>query len=174
MGFDSPQDYRDALGMSTRQRLWLATSSHKAGNTVRFRALLLNMGHVDREVRNDYHRRYSRKRYSAVRQQAIAALGGRCVKCGGDSELQFDHVDANSKVVDPSSVMTGNEAKAKAELAKCQLLCRSCHREKTNLERYGVRVHGTYAMYKREGCRCDPCRKAVAVRRQTWKSSNGA
>jgi 5-methylcytosine-specific restriction endonuclease McrA len=58
-------------------------------------------------------------------------LGGKCVRCGATSDLEFDHVDRHTK-----SFTIGSRAMSRwdgllVELAKCQLLCRPCHIEKT-------------------------------------------
>ncbi len=65
------------------------------------------------------------------RAAAIERLGGVCAKCGSTDKLQFDHIDPASKHARIAKMWTASKAKFEAELAKCQLLCEKCHREKT-------------------------------------------
>ncbi len=51
-----------------------------------------------------------------------------------------------------------------AELAKCQVLCRSCHRKKTALENRKF-DHGLN-LYERHGCRCPICKAASAAKKR--------
>lgn len=101
-----------------------------------------NQYHLDR-----YHRR---------RLEAIAILGGRCVRCGAVDCLEIDHVDRATKSFDLSKRWGVAQATWLAELAKCQLLCEPCHKAKTVGE-MTTRQHGTHAMYRKGGCRCDEC-----------------
>lgn len=88
-------------------------------------------------------------------------MGGRCVACGSTELLQFDHVDRTTKAFDISSSWGRKWETIVAELAKCQLLCRDCHKAKSDAEAT-TRRHGTHPMC-RAGCRCDPCREGNAV-----------
>lgn len=90
---------------------------------------------------------------------------GPCLHCGTWDDLTVDHIDPSSK--DPK--LKGNagllwswrEDKRKTELAKCQVLCKSCHDRKTMLERGGPAKHGTRSMYAgKQKCRCDECKAA--------------
>ena len=96
------------------------------------------------------------------RKYAIAALGGKCAKCGATDRLEFDHIEPSTKLFKISDVARREDLWL-AELAKCQLLCNACHREKTAQEiRCGVHsvkpapTHGTHSCYV-TGCRCEPC-----------------
>jgi len=67
----------------------------------------------------------------ALREQAVAYKGGRCVICGYDrcaSAFDFHHVDPWAKDFAISQRMTSFRAIQK-ELDKCVLLCATCHRE---------------------------------------------
>lgn len=83
-----------------------------------------------REEHNEYHRKYKAAR------RAEWFEGKVCVKCGSDQDLQMDHIDEDTK---DSRIRTVNhnvfswsKAKRDAELAKCQVLCEPCHRQKTS------------------------------------------
>ncbi len=54
---------------------------------------------------------------------------GPCVQCGSWQELELDHIDPKTKV--SSRIWSWTQSKRDAELKKCQVLCRSCHLEKT-------------------------------------------
>ena len=75
-----------------------------------------------------------------------------CCDCGGTKKLEFHHLDPESK--------RGNvrfwksEAWLVEEIAKCVILCNSCH-----WKRHGSK-HGTPAMYTNHHCRCDSCRES--------------
>lgn len=108
--------------------------------------------------------------YQAMRW-ATELLGGKCVWCGSTENLEFDHIDASTKEIDISK-MFRNRAKHtwQAELQKCQLLCRTCHKVKSRVEgnhagghnKIENPQHGTAVRYgKLYRCRCDRCR--------TWK-----
>jgi hypothetical protein len=101
----------------------------------------------------EQQREYQRK-WCAARRAAYLA-GKSCVACGATEELEVDHIDPATKI--SHNVWSWAEARRKTELAKCQVLCRSCHREKS-LKAYPQRQHGTRPMYRKERCRCTACR----------------
>jgi len=103
--------------------------------------------------------------------QIVKKLGGKCSKCGSKFFLQTDHIDRNTKKF---NISTGIYKKSKKELweevAKCQLLCRKCHREKGIREGDVVEaLHGSFSMYARKGCRCKICVKAKSERDKAWR-----
>lgn len=75
------------------------------------------------------------------RRDSWIAENGPCQHCGSTENLEVDHIDPSTK--DPRlrgwSGGTGNYWRWKkkdreAELAKCQVLCYSCHKKKTKSE----------------------------------------
>lgn len=73
----------------------------------------------------------SRERSYAKRKQAILAyLGGKCAVCGAGESLEIDHIDKTQKSYNPLSRMV-KWATLLLELAKCQLLCETCHDDKS-------------------------------------------
>ena len=101
------------------------------------------------------------------RAYAIEKLGGVCVRCKTTEDLTFDHVDNKNNGRDQkpsrqiSQMISGSRAKLDIELAKCQLLCRTCHGLKTATEDTTyIRTHGTIAEYNNHNCRCDLCKQA--------------
>ena len=105
------------------------------------------------------HSAWNLAKYHRVRQEWIEKLGGKCVDCGTTEDLQFDHVDASTKEISISTVLTYAAPKVEAEMAKCELRCSSCHREKTAACGDDNSVpHGGGKAGKRR-CKCDPCRE---------------
>lgn len=102
----------------------------------------------------EYHRRYYYKR----RAKLIALLGDSCVWCGSADDLQFDHIDPAQKSFDISNNMTASNPAVQAEIAKCQLLCRDCHIEKTRQAALDAGfTHGSWYGWMRKKCPCDLC-----------------
>lgn len=114
---------------------------------------------------------YSKRRRDENRQWAIALLGGRCAKCGSTHQLEFDHIDPQTMSFRIGSYIGWSREKLLPELRKCQLLCRSCHTKKTNIEngrRFPIK-HGTAGCYSNRKCRCDLCTVAWATYRRERK-----
>lgn len=67
------------------------------------------------------------------RVDAVNYAGGKCCRCGYNKyigALEFHHLDPTQKDFGLSgSHMSTLNDKAKAEIAKCILLCSNCHRE---------------------------------------------
>lgn len=67
-----------------------------------------------------------------LKQEMIAYKGGKCELCGYSkdcpSAYDFHHIDPTQKEFTISKSSSTFKAK-KAELDKCQLLCRNCHAE---------------------------------------------
>lgn len=101
------------------------------------------------------------------RPMLIALLGGKCIKCGTIKELQFDHIDPNSKSYEIIELKTAKLDRLLQEIAKCQLLCKSCHKIKSAEERKRPIPHGTHAGYCR-GCRCEDCKEAHSKYAAEW------
>ena len=112
----------------------------------------------------NYHREYNTARYRARRIAAIAYLGGCCVNCESDTNLEFDHIDPTKKSFDSKSWMSVSLQNFWSEIAKCQLLCHICHLDKTLKERGQISAkgtHGTVSAYRYCGPpKCEACRAA--------------
>jgi hypothetical protein len=71
-----------------------------------------------------------------ARRDAWLAENGPCARCGSAEELQVDHVDPESKQMNPALLwsLSPKNPKRISELAKCQVLCRPCHDPKSRLD----------------------------------------
>lgn len=74
-------------------------------------------------------RRYQREWFAKRRAEGIEYLGGKCVNCYSTENLQMDHKNPDEKI--HHRIWSWSRDKRFAELDKCQLLCPSCHSEKT-------------------------------------------
>lgn len=80
------------------------------------------------EQRRHYIRRYQ-VRWLKARREAWLKEHGPCVDCGSWEGLEVDHKDRTVKV--GHKVWSWAKSRRDAELAKCQPLCRACHKEKS-------------------------------------------
>lgn len=109
----------------------------------------------------DRQRAYQRK-WRATRR-ATWFVGKSCRICGSSSNLQLDHKDGKKKT--SHRIWSWRRSRRLRELRKCQVLCSSCHLEKTLQERPKT-AHGRAQMYQRHRCRCPKCR--------AWKREDNA
>lgn len=80
-------------------------------------------------LQGEAKRAYQREWVARRRAFYVQLFGGCCSKCSSKRGLQFDHVDPNTKLA--HSIFSWSHDRIRKELKKCQLLCVSCHREKT-------------------------------------------
>lgn len=72
------------------------------------------------------------KRFRTYKKQAVAYKGGKCVKCGYNKclgSLDFHHRESTQKDPNWRKMRNWPIEKIKAELDKCDLVCRNCHGE---------------------------------------------
>lgn len=108
--------------------------------------------------RREYQRDYQRKWMAARRLDFFT--GKSCARCGSTKNLELDHIDPATKV--SHRIWSWSEVRRQAELAKCQVLCHSCHQHKSTEQLpithgYQAFRHGTPNMY-RQGCKCGFCK----------------
>lgn len=110
---------------------------------------------------------YMKQRYANRRADAVAYLGGACVVCGSADRVEIDHIDHREKTFSLSKAFSGwSWKRILPELDKCQLLCYSCHKEKTRkdlAQKFNQRErweHGTLTGYANKKCKCEDCLKA--------------
>lgn len=116
--------------------------------------------------KKEYHRLDMKKRYDERMRLAHTLLGNKCNVCCSVDRLEIDHIDWKTKKFDISSVFSRTESRFLEELAKCQLLCKTCHIEKTKKDVCEMRTgfsdlpHG-YVRYNERKCRCEICVKGI-------------
>jgi hypothetical protein len=122
----------------------------------------------------EYHRAYNRERYRRLRAEYVAQLGGKCVDCGTEEDLEFDHADASSKSVEVAKMLNYSKAVRDAEVKKCVLRCSSCHRRKSisagdiNSVDHGGGKSG------KKNCPCTPCRERKAEYMRDYRRAIGS
>ena len=117
---------------------------------------------------------YMRERRRKRREQLINNAGSVYSRCGSTKDLEFDHRDRNSKLF----VLSGKALDKPfnlllEEVAKCDLLCSSCHLEKTREAKDNIVWRkpakececGTARGYW-GGCRCPECKLAKSQYRK--------
>jgi hypothetical protein len=97
---------------------------------------------------------------------------GPCRQCGSLDNLEVDHINPYTKT--DHKVWSLSEPKRNAELAKCQVLCSSCHHKKTTAQSYIQRRHGTTNMRRLGGCFCTACKRAVADEKAYYRHMSKA
>jgi hypothetical protein len=117
----------------------------------------------------EYIREYRKKR----KDFAIEQLGGQCAICENKENLEFDHINPETKFNTISNMWTSNIELFLEELNKCQLLCHTCHLEKSQVNGDYVRnkkswEHGVSG-YINHKCRCDICNLQYKIfRKERW------
>lgn len=111
----------------------------------------------------DDKRKYDRERLKNIRDIWFEK-NGPCVNCGSREKLELDHKNRTDKI--SHRIWSWSEQRRSEELAKCQVLCRDCHKEKTYKELsilftkpLSELKHGSSNAYNVRGCRCDRCKQ---------------
>lgn len=112
-------------------------------------------------TRNEYAREYNLKRYHRLRSEAINSLGGKCKNCESTEFLELDHIDPKTKTMEVAKMLNSAKTVFWEEVAKCQILCKECHKLKS-IEERGFKIakgtHGTLSSYRY--CKCELCKEA--------------
>ena len=112
---------------------------------------------------------FSHARWRAERRAAYFA-GKCCAKCTSTDRLELDHIQRAGKVT--HRIWSWSRPRRETELAKCQVLCHGCHREKTIAENTKPLVHGTRCGYRQKRCRCVDCLAWHAADVRAWRASH--
>lgn len=91
-------------------------------------------------------RDHSRRQVGVLRALVVAAKSRPCTDCAHSYPpyiMEWDHLDGTTKRFNVSDVMHhGYSAETlAAEMAKCELVCANCHRERTHQRRVEARKH---------------------------------
>lgn len=119
------------------------------------------MGYKSAEAQREYQREWIAAR------RAEFFKDKKCVRCGSRESLELDHIDPSMKV--DHKIWSWSQERRDEEIAKCQVLCKPCHVEKTGADIEPP--HGTNSRYtsKKWKCRCELCKwahTALARRRR--------
>lgn len=113
--------------------------------------------------RREYMQEYQRTWVAARRAAWFADK--YYVRCGSREDLELDHIDPSTK--ESHNIWSWSEVRRDAEIAKCQVLCKSCHLLKTISEsqqwtcrRCGGRKNGSFRRSNgTTELRCLPCHR---------------
>lgn len=126
----------------------------------------------EKNLYNAYMKEYMRTRYRERMQRAVGFLGKKCVRCGSEDSLEFDHILPSSKFKNVSRMWSYSNVRFWEEINKCQLLCRACHEKKSLIDlnfNDSKNSHGTLSTYKTYKCRCILCKKANSIYSKEYK-----
>lgn len=115
----------------------------------------------------EYQRTWLRKR-----RDTWLLENGPCRGCGSLDDLEVDHIDPTTKELKPTHIWSRRKDIRKAELAKCQVLCRACHNAKSRVALVRL-THGKAHTYKNRGCRCELCKIAYSSWRKKRYQRSG-
>ena len=113
------------------------------------------------EAKREYQRLW------VARNREAYLRGKVCAECGATTDLEVDHIDPALKLT--HRVWSWSATRRAAELAKCQVLCRTHHAQKTRQEQSGP-DHGTAAAWHVRRCRCDTCREWKRLSAQDYRA----
>lgn len=108
------------------------------------------MGHT----KNSRERAYAKAK---KRRETWFITNGPCTFCGSWEQLELDHVNKHEK--ESHNVWSWSKDKQEKELAKCRVLCRTCHTHRHQWPMFAKMKHGTATMYNNWGCRCVECKQ---------------
>lgn len=75
----------------------------------------------------DKQREYQRKWILSRRDEYLSDKS--CKKCGSKKNLEVDHIDPKKKL--SHRIWSWSKKRREAELKKCQVLCKDCHKSKS-------------------------------------------
>lgn len=110
-------------------------------------------------------------RYAAKKAKWTAYMGGCCVDCGATEDLEFDHINPETKAFNILQGWGFAEERLIEELKKCQLLCSICHDIKTATD--NSVPHGGGKSGKRN-CKCVDCKLRKNEYMRNWKRERKA
>jgi 5-methylcytosine-specific restriction endonuclease McrA len=85
------------------------------------------MPYKDLERQHEYQRQWLAER------RAEWFNGKCCVLCSSTEGLELDHLDPTKKI--SHRIWSWSAQRREAELAKCRILCRQCHKDKSSKEK---------------------------------------
>ena len=94
------------------------------------------------------------ERYYRRKEVLLDALGRECAHCGSTDNIQFDHIDPETKSWDILTEWSKALRLQLEEVKKCQPLCKDCHKIKSDEYQTRSCVDNKFA---KRGCDCDLC-----------------
>lgn len=103
--------------------------------------------------------------YKDHKNFCFSIIGTKCIYCNSFEDLEVDHIDPTTKLYNTSKIWAKKyRAILLEELKKCQPLCKTCHKIKSNKElssnRKGTFKHGTFYSWMKALCICKVCLEA--------------
>lgn len=126
------------------------------------------MPYKDKIKQLEYQRQWMQKRRNSF------FVDKTCIECDSTEKLELDHVDPKTKI--DHRIWSWSETRRLEEIAKCQILCQTCHKKK-NIKQIKANIpeHGTYS-YKHKKCRCNICvisyRDYNRETKAAWRAQN--
>lgn len=118
------------------------------------------MAFKDKNKQRAYNREWVKKRRTEYLKDKICAL------CNSKTDLEIDHIVPSTKI--SHKIWSWSQQRRDEELKKCQILCKACHRKKTNTSMCKEITHGTAGGYDRN-CRCTKCKAWQSNRMKLYK-----
>jgi 5-methylcytosine-specific restriction endonuclease McrA len=101
-------------------------------------------------------------------------LGGKCVVCGYNDDLEFHHVDPSTKLFNIGSKLSMAWDKLILELDKCVLLCYDCHKKESIKVLKKIYPCPDVRNYNNKSCDCQGCRTlATRIANNNKRLRNG-
>ena len=130
-------EYHRRYYKANRERILARDKSYREANRekVSARHKLYREAHPEKQWARS--KRFREK----VRAGIVEQMGGCCVRCGVREGLQFDHINPSTKserMRGPGRISNIENLSPKercAEVEKCQLLCKPCHKVKSARDR---------------------------------------
>ena len=120
--------------------LWVQSNPHQGPLVYWLEPKTFNLQEGDRNPQGllMYNKRTYQREWKANRR-AIYLTGKSCTVCGSTEFLEIDHIDPATKhpalikigYNGAQSIWSWSPSRREAELAKCQVLCKDHHKEKT-------------------------------------------
>jgi 5-methylcytosine-specific restriction endonuclease McrA len=103
--------------------------------------------------------KYMANRRKDRRVKLIQMAGSACKECGSTKQLEFDHRDPAKLSFRLSGAGLDRAwSVILEEFQKCDLLCESCHEEKTSRESENGQVPHGGGLSGKKNCPCEPCK----------------
>lgn len=135
------------------------------------------MPYKDNDRRREYQRAWVRKN-----RQSWISNNGPCAACGSLENLEVDHIDRTKK--ETHKVWSWSKKRRDRELNKCQVLCETCHKEKTAKETsklpkggkrwcWNCKLYVDESRFNRHRGRkdgwSDECTPCTVIRKREWR-----